>query len=92
MTTCADDYHGDRCKHQAEETCDVCRREFCWEHLLNVDVTIGVAMGEERVLCRECVTQECMRLDQEHAELKQDVRMLQARVAELEDQVKQAKR
>jgi hypothetical protein len=78
MTICADDYNGDRCKHQAEETCDVCSREFCWEHLLNVDVTIGVAMGEERVMCRECVTQ--------------DVRMLQALFAELEDQLKQAKR
>ena len=70
----------------------MCSREFCWEHLLNVDVTIGVAMGEERVICRECVTKECMRLVQENAELKQDVGMLQALFAELEDQVKQAKR
>ena len=92
MTRCADDYNGDRCKHQGEETCDMCRRDFCWEHLLNVEVTIGAAMGEERVLCRECVTQEFIRLDEENAELKQDVRMLSARVAELEDQVKQAKR
>ena len=45
MTICADDYIGDRCKHQAEETCDVCRREFCWEHFLNIDVTIGGCDG-----------------------------------------------
>lgn len=92
MTRCADDYNDDPCKHLAEETCDACRKEFCWEHLLNVDMTTGMAMGEERVMCRECVTQECIRLGQENAELKQDVRMLSARVAELEEQLKQAKR
>ena len=78
MTTCADDYTGDRCKSQAEETCDTCSKEFCWEHLLNVEVTIGGAMGEERVMCRECVAQEFNRLDEENAELKQDVQLLQA--------------
>lgn len=92
MTTCVDDYNGDRCMNEAEETCDACGKEFCWEHLLNVDVIIGIAMGEERVMCRGCVTQEFIRLDQENAELKRDVRLLSARVAELEDQLKRAHR
>ena len=87
MTRCAEDSHGDRCQRQAGETCDGCSREFCWEHLLNVDVPIGAAMGEERVMCRECVAQDFLRLEQEHAELQQDVQMVRGRVAELEDQV-----
>jgi hypothetical protein len=84
MEKCADDYSGDRCKNQVEETCNTCGEGFCWEHLLNVEVTIGVAMGEDRVMCRECVAQEFIRLDEENAELKQDVQMLRARIAELE--------
>jgi hypothetical protein len=90
MTRCADDYTGDRCEHQVEEICDACRNGFCWEHLLNVEVTVGAAIGEERVMCRECAAREFIRLNEENAELKRDLRLLQARVAELEQQVKRS--
>jgi hypothetical protein len=92
MARCADEYNGDRCKNQVEETCDACGNGFCWDHLLNVvEVTISASRVENRVMCRECVTQEFTRLDEENAELKQDVRRLRAQVTMLEQQMKRVR-
>ncbi len=88
MAKCADEYNGDRCKNQVEETCDACGHEFCWDHLLNVEVTVSASGVENRVMCRECVTQEFIRLDEENADLKEDVWRLRAQVARLEQQMK----
>jgi hypothetical protein len=55
-----------------------------------MEVTIGIAVGEDRVMCRECVAREFIRLDEEDAELKQDVRMLREQVEELEQQIKRS--
>jgi hypothetical protein len=75
--TCKDQYDLDNpCQRNAEVMCSRCNKPFCLEHVVNVEVTIGPGEGEDRVYCRDCVTTEFIRLDEENSELKNDLRML----------------
>lgn len=80
---CADEEEELSCKNPAEVECVKCEKVFCYSHVVYFESWMQDSGMEEGQYCRECVTSEMTRLDEEYSRMKGYVKDLERELKQI---------